>query len=107
MAYYIAKELGWQVFYLGQSVPNDDIIDVLNITQPDLMMTINTMVRPDKLAETVSYILKDTSTPLAISGGSHIEETLKRFDQVIHLKEPEGFIELLKQKSLNLKKSIA
>lgn len=109
LAYYIAKELGWRVYYLGQSVPSHNIKDVLTITHPDLMMTINTMVRPEKMMETISHILKDTFTPLAISGGSQIADPIKTFDQLIHLKSPDDFIELLQQKqnSFDLKKSIA
>jgi len=109
LAYYIAKELGWRVFYLGQNVPIYNIKDVLKITQPNLMMTINTMIRPEKMLEIISSITKDTTTPLAISGGTQITDAMKTLDQIIHLKSPEEFIELLKQKpnSFDLKKSIA
>lgn len=109
LAYYIAKELGWRVYYLGQNVPIYDIKDVLKITEPDLMLTINTMARPKKILDTVSSILKDTYTPLAISGRDLQLDSLEKIDQVIRLNSPGDLIELLNQKQdlFDNKKSIA
>jgi DNA-binding transcriptional MerR regulator len=95
LAYYIAKELGWKVYYLGQNVPANNIKDVLDISQPDLMMTIYTILRPDSLEENLNTILNGTDTPLAISGGSYIGDITKVLPQTIYLENPAQFIELL------------
>ena len=108
LANYIAKELGWRTFYLGSNVPLENIKDVLEITKPHLMMTIFTMLRPAKMEELISSIIKETTVTLAISGGGYIEHSVKGFNQATYLKNPNEFIELLnqKQKSITSENSI-
>ncbi|WP_041633133.1 MerR family transcriptional regulator [Maribacter sp. HTCC2170] len=102
LANYIAKELGWRTFYLGSNVPLENIKDVLEITKPHLMLTMFTMLRPAKIEKLITSLYKDTTVTLAVSGGMNIESSLDGFKQVVHLKNPNEFIDLLNQKQNSL-----
>jgi DNA-binding transcriptional MerR regulator len=97
LAYYIAKELGWKVYYLGQNVPANNIKEVLDISRPNLMMTIYTILRPDSLEKNLNIILQGTNTPLAISGGRYIGDTTNSLPRTLYIENPSEFIELLNQ----------
>ena len=96
LAYYIAKKLGWHVYYLGQNVPTRDLTEVLRITEPELIMTMYTIIRPDNMRKNLEAILKTTEVPLLISGDEYVAESVNDMDQVRFLQNPEAFIEILK-----------
>ncbi|MFS4457344.1 MerR family transcriptional regulator [Maribacter sp. 2304DJ31-5] len=97
LANYIAKQLGWRTFYLGSNVPLENIKDVLEITKPQLMMTIFTMLRPAKIEELFVSLLKNTTVTLAVSGNGIFKNSLETPNRVIYLNNPKEFIELLNQ----------
>ncbi len=40
LASFVAKEMGWNVYYLGQGVPVPNIKKVIEIAEPELLMTM-------------------------------------------------------------------
>ena len=98
LGYYLAKELGWTTYYLGQNVPLSDINEVMNLVKPQLALTMTTVLRPNKTEKSIAAILKSTSVPLAISGGERLFDILPASKQIIVLKKPDDLIALLNQK---------
>ena len=40
LSYFIAKNLGWRVYYLGQRVPSENIPSMAEKLNPDAMLTL-------------------------------------------------------------------
>ncbi len=106
LAYYLAKELGWKTFYLGQNVPQEDLKAVLQLVRPQLMMTLLTLSRPQKTKDLITTLLNSTTTPIAIAGSAKFIEDVEESDQVIVLNNPEEFITLLNEKKETPSESI-
>jgi len=98
LANYMAKELGWRTFYLGANVPMANIKDVLEITKPELMLTIFTMSRPAQIEKLIASLKDDTAVTLAVSGSGTLENLEEIFEDVLYLKNPHEFIQHLNQR---------
>lgn len=96
LAYFIAKELGWRVYYLGQNVPSENIKDVVRIGNVKLMMTM-VVIPTDKLEASVQRVLKETNCPLLLSGNIELVEKLKDYKNLAFVDKPERLVSLLKQ----------
>ena len=68
LAFYIAKNIGWKVFYLGQNVPSRNIDEILVIAKPDVMMTMFIAPRPQKTNVMIAELLEGKNIPLWVSG---------------------------------------
>jgi len=95
LAYYIAKKLGWKTYYLGQNVPLEDITQVQKQIEPQLMITMITIGKPQKFKKLVSSITDLCTTPLLVSGGKKIFDSMNFSNQIIRLKNPDEFIDML------------
>ncbi|OMP31016.1 MerR family transcriptional regulator [Mangrovimonas sp. DI 80] len=73
LAYYITRSSGWNVFYLGQSVPYENLEKVVNAVEPDLLMTIYTSNDLERTEGSIQTILEMTDIPLVVSGGPVIK----------------------------------
>ncbi|MFH6603380.1 MerR family transcriptional regulator [Maribacter algicola] len=98
LAYYLAKEMGWKTFYLGQNVPQEDLRSVVQLVKPQLMMTLLTISRPLKTKTLINSLLASTTSPIAMAGSAKLLKNLEESDQIVVLKSPEEFIGLLNEK---------
>ena len=99
LAYYIAKEMGWKVYYLGQNVPVINLKQVIQDIQPDVLFTmfvtpIHKTILP-KIDELCSY----SKTPLWVSGNPENLEEIIHDNRLDYIPRPEDFINKLKEKN--------
>ncbi|PKP32181.1 MAG: MerR family transcriptional regulator [Bacteroidetes bacterium HGW-Bacteroidetes-17] len=92
---FIAKDLGWRVYYLGQKVPVNNMKDAIQIAKPDLLMTMLITPRANKLIQSFYSIIKESSVALLISGNATnfpVEMTSPDF---VFISNPDGFVSYL------------
>jgi len=65
---YLAKDLGWKVYYLGQNVPSNDIAMTVELLEPDLLMTMFVAARCYKNDEILCRMIENRKIPLLYSG---------------------------------------
>ncbi len=65
---YLAKDLGWKVYYLGQNVPSDDIAMTVELLEPDLLMTMFVAARDYKDDDILCRMIESRKIPLLYSG---------------------------------------
>jgi len=65
---FIAKDLGWRVYYLGQNVPSPDIEMTVELLDPDLLMTMFVAPRHNKSDEILCHLIENHKIPLLYSG---------------------------------------
>jgi DNA-binding transcriptional MerR regulator len=96
LASYIAKDLGWIVYYLGQNVPLVNIVEVQEIVNSNLMFTI--IVTPVKQSYAVLFkdVLEKTNLPLLVAGKLEEEANLRSYDKIKFTNSPQKFIDYLK-----------
>lgn len=103
LSYYIAKKLGWRVYYLGQDVPSVNIKDVFKIVKPDLMLTMFVTPRSQNISKIIARMTKDNDIPLLISGAPLLFEKEMKLKKTIYIKSPHDFEAYLN--SISSKKS--
>ncbi|MFT4566095.1 MAG: DNA-binding transcriptional MerR regulator [Saprospiraceae bacterium] len=91
LAYYIAKSLGWKVYYFGQNVPLHNMDEIIRIAAPHVMMTMFIAPRPQKTNTIISDILKGKNIPLLISGNPLNFKNEIAIKNAIYLKSPMDF----------------
>ncbi|WP_109829658.1 MerR family transcriptional regulator [Reichenbachiella versicolor] len=96
LAYYIAKDLGWKVFYLGANVPYENIKDVVEISDCDLLLTISVVSSPGGIEKLINRVSEATSLPLLISGSMITDSYQAPTTQVIPISDPFELIRFLK-----------
>lgn len=65
---YLAKDLGWKVYYLGQNVPSEDIVMTVELLEPDLLMTMFVAARNNKNDEILCRLIESRKIPFLYSG---------------------------------------
>ncbi len=101
LAQYIAKELGWNTYYLGQNVPIDNIEAIQKIISPDFLLTMFVTTVPDKIKNKIENILKQTTTKLIVTGNPINLETEHFKERTIYLSNPKQLVDLLKSHTFN------
>jgi DNA-binding transcriptional MerR regulator len=100
LTYFIAKNLGWKVYYFGQRVPSDNIQSMAEKVQPDAMVTL--IINPRSKSE-ISQIEQVFSTishiPLLVSGGVFSKNIFEDCSQCVYIDGPQDLINFLKSKS--------
>ena len=91
LAYYIAKELGWRVYYLGQNVPTNNIKQLIQEINPRAMLTMFITPKKNTIESQVEDILKQGDIPLLVSGNQTLFENIKNRN-LIQLLSPEDLI---------------
>lgn len=99
LAQYIAKDLGWKVYYLGQNVPLANIRDVHDIVVADLMMTMFVTPIREGFGILLNKMVESTQVPLLISGSFQIEEIKGASSKIHYLENPSQFIDHLTSES--------
>jgi DNA-binding transcriptional MerR regulator len=92
---FIAKKLGWRVFYLGQNVPHDNVKTMAELVKPNYLLTFFVTTTPSIVEEKVFKLSSESKTPLLFSG-SPINFELKDNDNMVtYLKSPKDLIKVL------------
>ena len=88
LAYYLAKDLGWKVYYLGQNVPLENINNVLQIVEAKVMMTMTITPKTKKLEKYMDTLLTEIPIPLLFSGAIQNFENIKYFNEMLYMSSP-------------------
>ena len=91
LAYYIAKDLGWRVYYLGQNVPVQNINQVVEEINPTAMLTMLIASTRQNFVTQLDGILAQSKIPLFVSGNPKIFENSVN-ENLIYLANPEALI---------------
>jgi DNA-binding transcriptional MerR regulator len=79
LAYYISKDLGFKVFYLGQNVPLENIIEVDEIVEVDLLFTMFINPYTSDFKDYFESLLSSFKRPILIAGNYDTTSSLKNF----------------------------
>ncbi|MGI9532800.1 MerR family transcriptional regulator [Lutimonas sp.] len=82
LASFVAKEMGFKVYYLGQGVPIINIRKVIEIAEPSIMMTMFVTPKVNKVNGFVKELMEGNEVPFVISGSG---ENLEAVDDAAHL----------------------
>lgn len=98
LSYFIAKSLGWHVFYLGPCVPSENIPGFVEKMNPDLMLTLFIAPKNSKDISKIQRMFNTISSiPLLVSGSPFSKNIISECSQCIHINNPQEFIEFLKK----------
>ncbi|TYA55134.1 MerR family transcriptional regulator [Formosa maritima] len=96
LAYYLARELGWKVYYLGQNVPTENIKKVIKVVKPKIMLTMFVTPTQESINTKINTILEQADIPLMVSGNPEVIEECLKDKRVLYLQQPEDLIDKLK-----------
>ena len=102
LANFIAKELGWRTYYLGQDVPIVNIHKVIEIVEPQLIMSMFVTPKPNKMNSFADAIIVDNEVPLVVSGSWENLQAIEDSKQVIKIASPSDFVDQLLRRSEEL-----
>lgn len=97
LASYVAKEMGWNIYYLGQGVPVPNIKKVIDIAEPELLMTMFVTPKVNKVNGFIYSILDGNDVPFIISGSQENLEAVSDSEQLIKVSSPADFQDKLAQ----------
>ncbi|WP_055443719.1 MerR family transcriptional regulator [Lacinutrix himadriensis] len=98
LAYYIAREMGWKVYYLGQNVPTENIKQVIEEVGPKLILSMFVTPTEESVSGKIETILAQGDIPLLVSGNPTILEDISQDKRVEYLSHPDELIQILKNK---------
>jgi len=95
LASYIAHDLGFKTYYLGQNVPSENILEVVGMTGAQYMFSMFVAPRPKKTDIFLQHIMEESSIPLFVSGtaGNFIKQYTS--DKIVYIKNPSELISYL------------
>lgn len=88
---YIAKKLGWKVYYLGQNVPSGNIKEVIPSIQPDLLMTMIITPRSQNIPQIITELTEAYKTPMLVAGNPLLFENEMNTESVRYINSPLDF----------------
>ena len=91
LASFMAKEMGWKVYYLGQGVPVVNIKKVIDIAEPNLMMTMFVTPKVNKVNNFIGAILEGNNVPFVISGSTENLTAVTDSDRLLKVSGPDEF----------------
>lgn len=95
LSFFLAKDLGWRVYYLGQNVPVENVSNTIKIVDTDLVMTILTAPRSKSIDGLISSIQAEKKIPVLLSGISPEVNKKKKDPRVNLIDGPNEFIKFL------------
>ncbi|MFY0624662.1 MAG: MerR family transcriptional regulator [Reichenbachiella sp.] len=96
LATYIAKDLGWKIYYLGARVPYDNLGQIAEISKCDLFFTVAILSQISDLKALVDKFKKQTNLPLLMAGNHITQEYDSQDSQIIPIADPNELIKFLK-----------
>ena len=97
LAYYIARELGFRVYYLGANVPTENIKQVIDAVNPNAMLTMFVAPSENSVESKVQAIIDQGDTTFFVSGNPNNMGSLLNDKRIIYLSHPNNLIEELKK----------
>lgn len=91
LATFVAKEMGWNVYYLGQGVPIPNIKKVVDIVEPDLLMTMFVTPKVNKIKGFIDSVLEDNDVTIAVSGSPENLAVIGESDRILKVASPGEF----------------
>lgn len=85
---FVARYLGWKVYYLGQNVPREDIEDVVDLVQPHALMTMLLAPRKDTKELVNELLFSMKGKPFFITGSPDIIKDLIQKKGVLFIRNP-------------------
>lgn len=88
LSYFVARDLGWRVYYLGQNVPREDIKDVVALVKPQAILTMLLAPRKDtgELIEELVRSIQGRS--FFLTGNPEILKSLKNKENICFISHP-------------------
>lgn len=99
LANYIARELGWRTYYLGQDVPSENLIAVTEQLKPRAMFSMMISPRKAKFESMLNKLLDQIGLPLYYSGNSALLDPEVFKSSATFLGSPGALIDQLKKLS--------
>lgn len=91
LASFMAKEMGWNVYYLGQGVPIVNIKKVIDIASPNLLMTMFITPKVHKINKFIEDIMDGNNLPFIISGSEENLNAVSDSGQLLKVSSPDQF----------------
>jgi len=91
LASFMAKEMGFKVYYLGQGVPVVNIKKVIEIAEPSLMMTMFVTPKVNKVNKFIGAILEGNDVPFVISGSAENLNAVVDSERLLKVSSPAEF----------------
>ncbi len=95
LASFIAKKLGWRVFYLGQNVPHDNLHTMVELIKPTYILTFFITTTSSSIKERISKIISECEAHLLFSGNSTSVDLQDQGKRVTQLVTPQDLITVL------------
>ena len=101
-ASYLIKSKGHRVIYLGQSTPNDDLLAVYNIHQPDYLVTVITTSPSSEYVQDYLNALSErfSNSKIVVSGYQVIGQDIRLPSNVLqmnYIRDIKQFLEQIEQ----------
>lgn len=94
LAYFIAKKIGWRVYYLGQDVPTENIKLVVEEIHVNALLSMFVVSTKENFDSIVGELCSQIDVPFLISGNPELLGNV-HYDDLIYLKSPEELINQL------------
>jgi hypothetical protein len=95
LANFIAKERGWRTYYLGQGVPLVNIQKVVDLVEPQMLMSMFIIPKPQKINSFIDAVIGDAYVPFLVSGNPENLSSLEDREYLIKTSSPDQFIDQL------------
>ena len=87
----VAKEMGWNIYYLGLGVPIPNIKKVIEMTEPQLLMTMFVTPKVKKLKSQIDEILEGNDVSFMLSGSTENLDAVDDSERILKVKSPADF----------------
>lgn len=91
LACFVAKEMGWNIYYLGLGVPVPNIKKVIDIVEPELLMTMFVTPKVNKVNGFIEQITEGNEVPFVISGSVENLNAVTDSKQLLKVNSPLDF----------------
>ena len=83
--------MGWNVYYLGQGVPIFNIKKVIDIADPELLMTMFVTPKVNKINAIIDELLEGNNVKLMISGSTENIMAVPDSERIVKVNSPDDF----------------
>ena len=82
--------MGWTVYYLGQGVPVVNIKKVIDIAEPQALMTMFVTPKVNKVNGFIESIMEVNDVPFIVSGSAENLDAVKGSERILKVSSPSG-----------------
>ena len=91
LASFMAKSMGWKIYYLGQAVPLVNIKKVIDIAEPSAIMSMFVTPKTHKINNFIDAVLKGNPVPYIVSGSIENMKAIPDSINVLKISSPDEF----------------